>query len=237
MIFIAYNVPYCLNFSAYFGVVQSDLSSSWCLISACQSHLTSDLHPYRRKRTFYVTVFPLLSTATDIKSFFSLKRRIWCTTQHCTDIAKLLHNLGMPLYEPKEWRLFIDSIKRSLNCVLLHNENWFASAPFVYSTTLIEKYETLKYLLEKIHCDQNEWLICVDLKMVNFCWDNSHQATLDAFCECGLVETLFIITPRTTGQCAKNWCLVERATNVINNPQVDREKILFPPLHIKLGLN
>jgi hypothetical protein len=27
-----------------------------------------------------------------------------------------------------------------------------------------------------------------------------------------------------------------RAKNVINNPLVDRDRILFPPLHIKLGL-
>ena len=27
-----------------------------------------------------------------------------------------------------------------------------------------------------------------------------------------------------------------RARNVINNPLVDRDKILFPPLYIKLGL-
>ena len=30
---------------------------------------------------------------------------------YCTDIAQLLHNLGVPQYEPKDWRLFIDSSK------------------------------------------------------------------------------------------------------------------------------
>jgi len=39
----------------------------------------------------------------------------------------------------------------------------------------------------------------------------------------------------------KDWPVREelvpcRARNVINNPLVDREKIVFPPLHIKLGL-
>eukprot|EP00795_Rhopilema_esculentum_P009944 gene9944-18557_t len=40
---------------------------------------------------------------------------------YCTDITRLLHKLGVAQYEPKKWRLFIDSSKRSLKCVLLHN--------------------------------------------------------------------------------------------------------------------
>ena len=87
---------------------------------------------------------------------------------YCTDIAQLLLKLGVPQYEPKDWRLFIDSSKRSLKCVLLHNGNHFASVPITHSTTLKEKYEAVTYVLEKIGYDQNKWFICVDLKMVNF---------------------------------------------------------------------
>ena len=87
---------------------------------------------------------------------------------YCTDIAQLLHKIGVPQYEPKDWRLFIDSSKQSLKCVLLHNSNQFASVPLAHLTTLKEKYEVVKYVLEKICYDQHEWLICVDLKMVNF---------------------------------------------------------------------
>jgi len=74
----------------------------------------------------------------------------------------------VPQYVPKDWRLFIDSSKRSLKCVLLHNGNQFVSVPLAHSTTLKEKYEVVMYVLEKICYDQHEWLICVDLKMVNF---------------------------------------------------------------------
>jgi len=42
---------------------------------------------------------------------------------YCTDIAQLLNKLGVPQYDPKDWRLFIDSCKRSLKCVLHHNGN------------------------------------------------------------------------------------------------------------------
>ena len=38
---------------------------------------------------------------------------------YCADIAQLLLKLGVPQYEPKDWRLFIYSSKRSLKCVLL----------------------------------------------------------------------------------------------------------------------
>ena len=87
---------------------------------------------------------------------------------YCADIAQLLLKLGVPQYEPKYWRLFIDSSKRLLKCVLLHNGNLFASVPIAHSTTLKEKYEAVKYVLEKIGYDQHKWFICVDLKMVNF---------------------------------------------------------------------
>ncbi|ESO09676.1 hypothetical protein HELRODRAFT_184572 [Helobdella robusta] len=84
---------------------------------------------------------------------------------YCTDIAQLLHHLGVPQYKPEDWRLFIDSSKRSLKCVLLHNGNQFASVPLAHSTKLKEKYEAVKYVLEMIRYDQHKWVICVDLKM------------------------------------------------------------------------
>ena len=87
---------------------------------------------------------------------------------YCADIAQLLLKLRVPQYKPKHWRLFNDSSKRSLKCVLLHNGNQFASVPIAHTTTLKEKYETVKYVLETIGYDQHKWFICVDLKMANF---------------------------------------------------------------------
>ena len=57
--------------------------------------------------------------------------------------------------------VFIDSSKRSRECVLLHNGNQFASVPIAHSTTL-KKHEALKDMLEKIGYDQHKWFICVD---------------------------------------------------------------------------
>ena len=36
-------------------------------------------------------------------------------------IPDLLMELGLLIYNPDEWKLFIDSSKQSLKCVLLHN--------------------------------------------------------------------------------------------------------------------
>ena len=86
----------------------------------------------------------------------------------CNNIRDLLLKLGIKKYTPQDWRLFIDSCKRSLKCVLLHNGNLYASIPIAHSTTLKEKYEEIKMVLEKICYEQHKWVICVDLKMVNF---------------------------------------------------------------------
>jgi len=62
----------------------------------------------------------------------------------CTDIRNLLHQLGEGQYDPSTWRLFIDSSKRSLKAVSLHNSNVLASIPLAHSTMLSESYKTLK---------------------------------------------------------------------------------------------
>jgi hypothetical protein len=84
----------------------------------------------------------------------------------CTDVHNLLHQLGEKEYDPSTWRLVIDSSKRSLKTVLLHNSNVLASIPHAHSTKLCESYETLKLVLEKIKYHEHEWQICGDLKVI-----------------------------------------------------------------------
>ena len=69
---------------------------------------------------------------------------------YCNDVARLLQQLGVQQHKPQDWRLFIDSSKRSLICVLLHNGNSCRSFPFGHSTTLKEKCDEIKFVLEKI---------------------------------------------------------------------------------------
>ena len=86
----------------------------------------------------------------------------------CSDVEGLLKEMGLPGYAPNEWRLFIDSSKRSLKCVLLHNGNRYGSIPIGHSTSMKEEYQTISLVLEKIRYQEHQWMICVDLKMVNF---------------------------------------------------------------------
>lgn len=44
------------------------------------------------------------------------------------NISGLLQELGIPLYNPNDWRLILDSSKRSLKCVILHNGNAYAAS-------------------------------------------------------------------------------------------------------------
>jgi hypothetical protein len=49
-----------------------------------------------------------------------------CDLVFCTNVPGLMEAFNIK-YEPEEWRLFIDSSKRSLKAVLLHNGNNYAS--------------------------------------------------------------------------------------------------------------
>ena len=59
------------------------------------------------------------------------------------DIKKLLLKIGVPQYRAQEWRLFINSSKRSLKYVLLHNGNKYASLPFGHLTKLKKDYNNV----------------------------------------------------------------------------------------------
>ena len=48
---------------------------------------------------------------------------------YCQDIHRLLERVGVEEHLPDAWRLFVDSNKRSLKCILLYNENENFSVP------------------------------------------------------------------------------------------------------------
>ena len=143
--------------------------------------------------------------------------------------------MGLPEYTPDDWRLFIDSSKRSLKCVLLHNGNKYGSIPIGHSTTMKEEYETIALVLKKIKYEEHQWAICVDLKMVNFLLGQQSGYTKYPCFLC-----LWDSRVKNEHWVNKNWrsrdVMIQGKQNVINEPLVSREKILLPPLHIKLGL-
>lgn len=154
---------------------------------------------------------------------------------YCCNVSGLLTFMGLTIYQPNEWRLFIDSSKRSLKAVLLHNGNKYAPVPIAHSTCVKEEYEVISNLLQKIKYIEHNWVICVDLKMVNFLLGQQSGYTKYPCFIC-----LWDSRAKSRHWTAKNWpvrdALVVGERNVINEPLVSREKIILPPLHIKLGL-
>ena len=83
-------------------------------------------------------------------------------------IASLLNDVGVQNYRADEWRLFIDSSKRSLKCVLLHNGNKYNSIPIAHLVKVKKTCVSVKRDLELISNDSHKWVVFVDLKMVCF---------------------------------------------------------------------
>jgi hypothetical protein len=99
----------------------------------------------------------------DLPSFFTKENNV----VFCNDIGNLLKKTGFSEYNPSEWHLFIDSSKRSLKCIL-NNGNKYGSIPIGHSTTMKEEYKATSLVLENINYHEHQWVICVDLKTVNF---------------------------------------------------------------------
>lgn len=153
----------------------------------------------------------------------------------CNDISNLLKKIGLSEYSPDEWRLFIDSSKRSLKCVLLNNGNKFGSIPIGHSTRMKEQYNAISLVMEKIKYKEHQWVICVDLKMVNFLLGQQSGYTKYPCFLC-----LWDSRAKHEHWTRKDWPprkdMVVGAQNVINESLVARDRIILPPLHIKLGL-
>ena len=153
----------------------------------------------------------------------------------CNDVELLLVELGIVHYVENSWRLCTDSSKRSLKCVFLHNTNEYASIPIGHLKTLKEKYEPVKQVLECRKYIQHNWKICVDLKMVNFLLGQQSGYTKHQCLLC-----MWDSRDKANHWVKKDWepriTLRAGDKNIINERLVPRDRIILPPLHIKLGL-
>jgi hypothetical protein len=67
---------------------------------------------------------------------------------YCCNCPGLTQKFGVE-YKVNKWRLFIDSSKRSLKAVLLHNGKNYASLPIGHSVHPKGRYENLELVLTK----------------------------------------------------------------------------------------
>lgn len=156
------------------------------------------------------------------------------TSAYCKDVEKLMRNMEIR-YNADEWRLFIDSSKNSLKAVLLHQTNTKPSVPIAYSVETKETYESLKTILQEVQYEKHHWKICCDLKVVAILrglqagyikymcflcdWDSRHKGDQYA---------------NHTWKCRE--LSSHSNANVIEEPLVPQNKVLLPPLHVKLGI-
>ena len=134
------------------------------------------------------------------------------------------------------WRLYIDSSKRNLKCVLLHNSNEYASIPIGHSTTPKEKCGPVKQVLECIKYNQHNWKICVGLKMVNtLLGQQSGYAKHPCFL------CTWDSRDKANFWVKKDWepriTLRARDRNIINEPLLPRDRIILPPQSWDLSSN
>jgi hypothetical protein len=121
-----------------------------------------------------------------------------------------------------------------LKCVLLNNGHKYGSIPIGHPTW-IKEYNAISLLLEKINYQEHQWVICVDLKMVNFLLgQQSGYAKYPSFL------CLWNSRAKHEHWASKDWLpreyMVVGGKNVINEPLVARDRIILPPLHVELGL-
>ncbi|KAI6656077.1 hypothetical protein LOD99_11338 [Oopsacas minuta] len=65
-----------------------------------------------------------------------------------------------------DWRLYIDSSKRSLKAVLVRNGNKNPAIPIAQPVYLKESYMNLEEVLDAIKYRTHRWNICGDLKVI-----------------------------------------------------------------------
>ena len=71
----------------------------------------------------------------DLRPYFSSKEQV----VYCYNVQGIMQKMGLQKYKPSDWRLFIDSNKRSLKCAQLHNRNEYGSIPIGHSTSMKEE--------------------------------------------------------------------------------------------------
>lgn len=110
-----------------------------CICQSCPELLASRLHEkwlldHGTRVTFY------RNREAELRRLFQSDGNL----VYCSEVAGLLLAMGLPAYDAGEWRLFIDTSKSSLKCVLLHNGNRYASIPVGYSVRMREEYAKIK---------------------------------------------------------------------------------------------
>lgn len=151
----------------------------------------------------------------------------------CVDIAGLMAQMNI-VYVVNDWRLFIDGSKSSLKAVLLHNDNRYMPIPVAYSRTMKETHRSIKIIFKKIKYMDHKWDVSGDLKVVALIEGLQLGRTRNACFICTWICTAKIDHYHAIWE--KRGAYKKGVMNVVRRRLVPPDKVLLPPLHIKLGL-
>lgn len=157
------------------------------------------------------------------------------TFVYCCKIIELMQKFEID-YNPNDWRLFIDSSKTSLKVVLLHNGNRYAPIPIGHSVHLKEKYDNLELILNKIKYKDHNWSVVGDLKIISMILGQQGGYTKKPCFICEFDTREKDRNDHWTKNYPKRSSFKVGTDNIIREPLVDVDKIILPPLHIKLGI-
>ena len=120
--------------------------------------------------------------------------------------------------------------------MLWHNEIKYGAVPVGHSTALKEQRDDTRTVMDLLEYHEQCWVKCVDLKMASFLLSQQRDYTKFPCFLCMWDDS----RDRENHWNRKRW--PERDTlkagmpNVVYDPIVSRDKIIFPLFHIKLGL-
>ena len=134
-----------------------------------------------------------------------------------------------------EWRIFIDSAKRSLKAVLPHIGNKKHYIPIARSAQLKDSYDSIEILLNAIHYSDYLWSLCGDLKVIGILMGLQGVFTKHCCFLCLWDSPATAYHYKTKEWPTRN-SYVPGVKNIQYTPLANPDKILMPPLHIKLGL-
>ena len=99
---------------------------------------------------------------------------------------------------------------------------------------LREDYDDMRMVMDLLKYHAHNWIICVDLKIVNLLGQRKGFTKFPCFL------CMRDSRARDIHWIQKDWpirdTLEAGMPNIIQDPIIYRDKIIFPPLHIKLGL-
>ena len=138
-------------------------------------------------------------------------------------------------HSPEQWRLFIDASKTSLKAVLLHNGNKLPSIPVTYAPSTKRNVYNYEQHPGWSRLQEVAVEVCGDFKVIPILL--GLQASYTKY-SCFLCQ--WDSCARGAHYSRKQWPhrqpLTPGMKNVIHKPLIKPNKVLPPPLYIKLGL-